>query len=310
MANRVNLNDLVLRVFGQKPELEALRPVVVKELIHYEIMWALDNAGLLNDLTFHGGTALRLCHGASRLSEDLDFAGGPGFTRTDVDGISDVVQSHLTDRYGLEVAVKEPKPRKDADQPVEVDTWQISVVINPGQLHLPRQRIKIEFSTMEARTKNVQAIQQNYPVLPDGLGDLLVPAMSKEEIMSNKLVSLPTSVHQRNIRHRDIWDIAWLVRIGAEVNQEWVAARAAEFKLDDYVKRLDTMRDGLQDHVIGEKFREEIMRFLPRNTIAKTLDRPEFIDYMVTTVDEQLAKAREAFFSPTNTMRNDDDFRM
>ena len=89
-----------------------------------------------------------------------------------------------------------------------------------------------------------------------------------------------------------------------------MAARAAEFKLDDYVKRLDTMRDGLQDHVIGEKFREEIMRFLPRNTIAKTLDRPEFIDYMVTTVDEQLAKAREAFFSPTNTLRNDDDFRM
>ena len=101
-------------------------------------MWALDNAGLLNDLTFHGGTDLRLCHGASRLSEYLNFAGGPGFTRTNVDGITDVVQSHLIDQYGLEVEAKELKPRRDADQPVEVDTWQISVVTNPGQSYLPR----------------------------------------------------------------------------------------------------------------------------------------------------------------------------
>ena len=61
---------------------------------------------------------------------------------------------------------------------------------------------------MEALTKNVQAIQQNYPVLPDGLGDLFAPATRKEEIMSNKLMLLPTSVLQQNIRHRDIRDMA------------------------------------------------------------------------------------------------------
>ena len=55
MADRVDLDDLVQRVFDQKPELEALQPVVVKELIQYEIMWSLDNAALLKDLTFHGG---------------------------------------------------------------------------------------------------------------------------------------------------------------------------------------------------------------------------------------------------------------
>ena len=83
-----------------------------------------------------------------------------------------------------------------------------------------------------------------------------------------------------------------------------------DFKTERCVKRLNTMRDGLRNDVTGEKYREEIVWFLPRNTIARTLDRPEFIDYMVNTVDEHLAKVREAFFSPTNTMRNDDDFKM
>lgn len=310
MADRVNLNDLVRRVFDQKPDLEALQPAIMKELIHYEIMWSLDSAGLLGVLTFHGGTALRLCYGASRLSEDLDFTGGPGFSRVDVDGISEVVRSHLTDRYGLEVSVKDPKPRKEDGSPVKVDTWQVSVIIDPGQSHLPRQRIKIDIATMEARTNDVQAIQQNYSILPSGLGDLLVPAMSKEEIMSNKLVSLPASVHRRNIRHRDIWDIAWLAQNGAEVNREWVARRAAEFGLDDYVNLLDAMRDALFDHVSGARLREEMSRFLPREVVVRTFSRPEFIPYMVNTVDERLAQAREAFVSPKTTKQSDRELRM
>ena len=76
MADRVNLDDMVHRVINRKPELEDLQPVVTKELIHYEIMWSLDNAGLLKDLTFHGGTALRLCYGANRMSEDSTLQEG------------------------------------------------------------------------------------------------------------------------------------------------------------------------------------------------------------------------------------------
>lgn len=58
------------------PGLSATRPVVEKELLHYEIFQALDAEGLLKDLVFQGGTSLRLCRGSDRFSEDLDFAGG------------------------------------------------------------------------------------------------------------------------------------------------------------------------------------------------------------------------------------------
>lgn len=57
-----------------------MRAVVEKELLHYDLLFVLDRGGLLDNLTFQGGTALRLCYGSSRLSEDLDFLGGKDFS--------------------------------------------------------------------------------------------------------------------------------------------------------------------------------------------------------------------------------------
>ncbi len=42
-------------------DMAALRPVVEKELLHYEILNALDEEDLLKNLVFQGGTSLRLC---------------------------------------------------------------------------------------------------------------------------------------------------------------------------------------------------------------------------------------------------------
>ncbi|WP_254693758.1 nucleotidyl transferase AbiEii/AbiGii toxin family protein [Shewanella sp. MEBiC00475] len=40
----------------------------------------IEKGGLLDKLTFQGGTSLRLCYGGNRFSEDLDFAGGKDFS--------------------------------------------------------------------------------------------------------------------------------------------------------------------------------------------------------------------------------------
>ena len=80
----MNLNALVDAAINETPELAPLRPVVEKELLHYEILRALDEAAVLDKLVFQGGTNLRLCHGAPRYSEDLDFAGAtPGVAARD-----------------------------------------------------------------------------------------------------------------------------------------------------------------------------------------------------------------------------------
>ena len=71
-VDKKDFNELVDLVMVD-PALSAMRPVVEKELLHYEIFQALDAEGLLKDLVFQGGTSLRLCCGSDRFSEDLDF---------------------------------------------------------------------------------------------------------------------------------------------------------------------------------------------------------------------------------------------
>ena len=57
MSEKQDFEKLVDRAMSN-PALSAMRPVVEKELLHYEIFQALDSEGLLKDLVFQGGTAL------------------------------------------------------------------------------------------------------------------------------------------------------------------------------------------------------------------------------------------------------------
>src|ERR1700730_4403431 len=49
---------------------------LLKEAIHLHLLSALSDAGILRHVVFQGGTALRLCYGGERYSEDLDFVCG------------------------------------------------------------------------------------------------------------------------------------------------------------------------------------------------------------------------------------------
>ena len=72
--------EKIVALAMQRQAVIGMRPVIEKELLHYDILYSLDRYGLLEGLVFQGGTALRLCYGANRFSEDLDFAGGESFT--------------------------------------------------------------------------------------------------------------------------------------------------------------------------------------------------------------------------------------
>ena len=69
---RTDFRDLARRAVAAAGN-GGLERVVEKEILHYDILHAMARSGLMAGLVFHGGTALRLCHGGQRLSEDLDF---------------------------------------------------------------------------------------------------------------------------------------------------------------------------------------------------------------------------------------------
>lgn len=84
---------------------------IVKEILHYEILYALTQSGAAAQLTFQGGTALRLCYQGTRYSEDLDFAAGDAFKPDAMVPFADLLRREIGDAYGLQVDIKAPRPR-------------------------------------------------------------------------------------------------------------------------------------------------------------------------------------------------------
>jgi predicted nucleotidyltransferase component of viral defense system len=281
-----NFKELVDAAMEQ-PGRTAMRPVVEKELLHYDIFYALDAAGLLKDLVFQGGTSLRLCRGSNRFSEDLDFAGGKDFTSQKMEAIKACIEKHIGERYGLSVDVKEPKEMATSPdyENVRVDKWQVSVETSPEQRDLPRQRIKLEIANIPAYTSELLPLRQNYDFL-SGYGSVLVNSESLNEILADKVVAFAASV--KNIRYRDIWDIAWLQQQGAKLDPELVQRKVEDYHIEDYEQLLDDAIDRLPGLISGKAFIEQMSRFIDSETLSRTLHQPKFGNYLKHTVGQIL----------------------
>lgn len=265
----------------QDPTRSAMRPVIEKELLHFDILFILEREGLLDMLTFQGGTCLRLCAGSPRFSEDLDFAGGHGFKRKDAARIKECIQDYLSKRYGLEVTVKAPKELREEDlryAEFRVDKWQVALVTAPARPDIKKQRIKVEIASIPAYTQEPSRILVHYPFLPDGYSDLLVVAESSNEIMADKLVSLVNT--QKYVRYRDIWDLQWLRQQGATPDLDLLQRKIADYSVEDYTGKARSMIDRLPEIISGPEFRGEMTRFLPADTLARTLDHPLFGEFL------------------------------
>ncbi len=204
----IDLEELAGGIAARLGEAQ-LTPVIEKEIVHYEIISSLKRNGLLQDITFQGGTSLRLCYGSQRYSEDLDFAAGEKFDSLPLAEFSRALRADLLKSYDAEVSVKEPKVVRGADG-VGMRRWTISVNTNIGRPDLPLQRIKLEIASVPAHTSVLREAAVNYPELGTAYDDLLIRCQSPEEILADKLISF--SATDSHVRHRDLWDIPWLAR--------------------------------------------------------------------------------------------------
>jgi hypothetical protein len=276
MSDGADFNALVERAM-QAGGRSHMRPVVEKELLHYDILFALDSEKLLDPLTFQGGTSLRLCYGAQRFSEDLDFVCGREFDVAQLIGMKGCIERFLAKRYGLAVSVKEPKDltlERDSRR-VEVHKWQIRVVTAPARRDLPKQMIKVEVANVPAYTRVPRLLRENYDFLPDGYGDLIVLTESLDEILADKIVSLVDCTAY--IRHRDIWDLHWLQRQGARYNAEFVRRKREDYGAVGYSAKAKRFIANLNGVVHGDAFRNQMSRFIPLDVQERTLKKEKFL---------------------------------
>ena len=235
---------------------------------------------------------MRLCYGAPRFSEDLDFVGGRDFNRRRLVAMKDCLDHYIGRRYGLEVMIKEPGELRDEPEyaGLNVDKWRITVVTAPGRRHLPRQRIKIEVTNIPAYSRIPRSLQTNYDFLPDGYGDTLIMTETLDEIMADKLVSLVNT--QRYVRHRDIWDLRWLKQNGAVINHEWVKNKIKDYRITDYELKLESIWQDLPVIVHGDEFKAEMARFLPMEVQERTFKKDKFCDFLAGEIRGMLDEVR------------------
>jgi len=290
MAGRIAFKQLSEAIASGGGQTNML-PAIEKELLHYEILQALSEADNLSDLVFQGGTALRLCYGAERLSEDLDFAGGNNFDRDSLNGISDTVRAAITRRYDVDVLVKEPKrlvfdhlePEK---QKVAVERWQIKVITMRGRPDIPQQLIKLEVALVPAYTRVIRPLMVNYPELPEGYANTLLPVESLSEILADKLIAFPTA---KDIRYRDIWDLRWIsMRPAQSFDQveELVEQKVRDYGISDYSKRVKSIMSQIGPLVESPEFLNQMRRFVPSDTLSRTIERPDFRTHLVECLTE------------------------
>ena len=274
------------------PELAACRPVIEKELLHFEILGAMNDAGLLRHLTFKGGTCLRLCYGGLRFSEDLDFSGGAGFSGVLLGSIEDELRDRIGRGYGLEVTVKPPRevPR---GQQREINRWVARVVTRPAESagRLGVQRIKIEIDRRVHAPGDLEypALQPRYELLQDYFTPFPIRAASLRDICTDKMIAFPISVLTRdNPRHRDVWDLEWISRRVNDV--EGLAARASQKAVarglaEQYAEALAATIDKSNDIMASNGFLETLERFIPKSLASRTVADAGYRKYLITTLE-------------------------
>ena len=299
--NKADFNGMVDLAMADA-DLTGMRPVVEKELLHYEIFQALDQEGLLRSLVFQGGTSLRLCRGSDRFSEDLDFAGGKDFTSSGTERIAACIEKRIGERFGLNVKVSDPKPTKEGSL-ITVDKWTVLIDTAPHNRALPRQKIKLEIANVPHYTSEAVPLRNNYAFLA-GMPSVLVNTESMSEILADKVIALPTSVSKNEggtqvltpfrVRYRDIWDIAWLLTRGAKLDPAMAMAKVADYGIKDYRALMDKAFDEMPVLVGSGDFERQMKRFVAAGFHARLFQSQGWEAHFIESVNSQFSELARA----------------
>ena len=252
---------------------------LIKEAIHLHLLSALSDAGVLRHVVFQGGTALRLCYGGERYSEDLDFVCGKAGSYVDkiefdrlILGALATTKKTLHRDFDIDpdqIVLKQPSHPMEMmkSDSVSVAAWQIVVPIGPTP-RSPKSRVKIEFANVPSydRRPNVAKVTQGLVQMQD----VILTAESANEILADKAVALTA---REVLKYRDVWDVWYLVnKLNAQADRDVVARKFADYGTSDVEAKAKQRREDLAKGSTAKSFLDEMRRFLPAKRVAEMSD--------------------------------------
>jgi len=276
MSSKARGLKSAIDAFIQRRGIEAgMDQNLMKEAIHLHLLSALSEAGVLRHVVFQGGTALRLCYGGERYSEDLDFVcGKAGAYLKDlefdalVDKALETTKRTLQRDFDIDaaqIALKRPTQRelvKGSD--VNVAVWQIVVPVNPTP-KTPKSRIKIEFANVPSYDCKPLTVSATPGLVQ--IQDVILNAETPNEILADKAVALTA---RAALKFRDVWDVWFLVnKLGAAPDREMVLKKFADYGTLDIAVKVNARLNELRKDATATAFYAEMRRFLPSARIAQ-----------------------------------------
>jgi predicted nucleotidyltransferase component of viral defense system len=276
MSSKARGLKSAIDAFIQRRGIEAgMDQNLMKEAIHLHLLSALSEAGVLRHVVFQGGTALRLCYGGERYSEDLDFVcGKAGAYLKDVEFDALVDKALETTKRTLQrdfdidaaqIALKRPtQPELVKGSDVNVAVWQIVVPVNPTP-KTPKSRIKIEFANVPSYDCKPLTVSATPGLVQ--IQDVILNAETPNEILADKAVAL---IARAALKFRDVWDVWFLVnKLGAAPDREMVLKKFADYGTLAIAVKANARLDELAKDATATAFYAEMRRFLPSVRVAQ-----------------------------------------
>ncbi|GMR15193.1 MAG: nucleotidyl transferase AbiEii/AbiGii toxin family protein [Gammaproteobacteria bacterium] len=234
----------------------------LKEILHYDILYALSQSPLGKQLVFQGGTALRLCYRGNRYSEDLDFVCGTPETLEHMTVFKEILVQVMAERYGLEVIVKDPASVCFDPGQLGVGRWTASVNIpRPNKSNKQVQKIKIEVVNIPSHDPEAMVLTRNYPGMAPAYDSIILRVSSLKEILADKVVAV---AGRKYIKARDLWDLNWLMNKHVEIDYSLITQKLVDYnETDIFVPNMEQRMATLRETDAVKAFEDEMSRFLP-----------------------------------------------
>jgi predicted nucleotidyltransferase component of viral defense system len=248
---------------------------LMKEAIHLHLLSALAEAGILRHVIFQGGTALRLCYGGERYSEDLDFVCGKAgsyLKEVDFEGFVDraleITKKTLQRDFDIDAAqivLKRPaRPKPVEGSGVNVAVWQIVVPVRSTP-NAPTSRIKIEFANVPSYDSKPVAVGVTPGLVQ--IQDVILNTETPREILADKAVALTA---RTALKFRDVWDVWFLFnKLSATADREMVLKKFAYCGTTDVEAKANARIEQLAEEDTAKAFYVEMKRFLPSARVAQ-----------------------------------------
>ena len=281
------------------------RDYIERELLHLDLLNSFINQETLKSITFQGGTALRLCYGNPRYSEDLDFAIGDDISLCKSLRISELIETNLKKLYGEAFSLKKPKDSAFKQKKGEIKTpkWFAKYNMIPEIRSAPLQKVKLEIASVPAHSRLYKSARYNYPNMEKHFPSLSLYVESLDEIMADKIVSFAMSNY---IRWRDLWDMNWILNnpeySGNENN--YLLLKLKDYSIDDISGPLQEKLRLIPDLIDSKEFFEQTSRFFPASISRNYLQSPSFQHEMENAVTGIYKKALSTIHCQKTTAKD------